>query len=322
MTKKKSILVCQTSIIFAISILLSFFSVTHAEIDKVANASFSIRAISYNVMYFHGYPAERIAMQGFSIYGSSQDIVQRVRNQIPIRIALELALYAPDIISLQEARGEDKVAELAEYLGMNYAYFPRSQRANFPGAIITKYEILESQSRPVIDDACPPDLFTRHWGRVLIQTEIGKIAVHTAHLMPHVSGTEIRTREITEMLRSTERDINAGYSVLILGDLNHQSNVPEYKLWIDAGFIDTWAQKNEGESYTFPSTGPRSNLGENYRIDYIFAHGLISDYLIDSQILYYGAFFAPPETSMFALSDHLPVMTIFGSVKNLSHFLL
>lgn len=45
-------------------------------------------------------------------------------EDIPRRLAEELAACAPDIIALQEAHDEGRVAELAERLGMAHVYFP------------------------------------------------------------------------------------------------------------------------------------------------------------------------------------------------------
>jgi len=297
----------------AACLMLIVSSNTFAETAKSEKPPVTITAISYNVMYWHGFPADRVAMQGTPEHEAEEDIVRRVREQIPVRIALELALYAPDIISLQEARGEKNVKTIADKLGMNYAFFPRSERSNFPGAILTHYEILESQSRPVTDGDCPPDLFTRHWGRALLQTEIGKIAVHTAHLLPFGDrGAKVRGREITEMLKSIENDMAAGYTILLLGDLNHSHDTPEYARWVQAGLVDTWTQANKGKTgFTFPSTGPRSGR-EDHRIDYIWVDKQLADKLVHSRILYEGAFKTHADSvTSFAVSDHLPVLSIF-----------
>lgn len=266
-----------------------------------------LTAISYNVMYFQGFPPDRASMRGSPQPETEKAMVRRVREQIPLRIALELELYAPDIISLQEARGEENVAAIAKHLRMNYAFFPPSGPADFPGAIITRYDIIEYQIRPVVEGACPPELFTRHWGRALLQTDMGKVAVHTAHLLPFGNrGAEVRRREISEILKSIERDQSAGHLVLLLGDLNHPPTGPEYERWLNAGMVDTWVQNNAEVVFTIPSTHPRR------RIDYIFANQQLADVLVHSRILYEGAFKTCKDApASMALSDHLPVLAIF-----------
>ncbi len=300
-------IVCMACLVFwAVSPSLS----ETAQTEESAN---TITAISYNVMYFHGFPPDRVSLQGTPDHEAEKEIVQRVRKQIPTRIALELELYAPDIISLQEARGEGNVKAIAEQLGMNYVFFPPSGRANFPGAIITRYEILESQSRPVVDGECPPDLFTRHWGRALLQTEIGTIAVHTAHLWPFGErGAERRSREISEMLKAIKGDMEAGHTILLMGDLNHSQHASEYERWVELGLIDTWAKANEGKTgFTVRSTGPRPGM-EDHRIDYIWVDEELANKLVHSRILYEGAFKTHEDTpTSFALSDHIPVLSIF-----------
>ena len=275
-----------------------------------------LRVITYNVYSFNGYPIDRLKLQGYFTNKPDKAIIDKVRTQIPTRLALELEIYAPDIISFQEVRGEANVAKVADLLGMNYAFFPGSPNADFPGAIITRYEILESTSRPILDGECPPELFTRHWGRVLIQADSEKIAVHTAHLYPGSANSQIRIREIREILSRIDDDIEKGYSVLIAGDLNHKPDTQEHREWIGAGFNDTWAQKNKLPGFTFPSTGARED-GEDYRIDYILTLGFTEFKLRDSKILYEGAFRTYKDSPLsFALSDHLPVISIFAKSEN------
>ena len=54
------------------------------------------------------------------------------------------------------------VKEIADRLGMKYVYFPSGQ--NWPGALLTRFEIVGSKNCPVVGGERPKDLFTRHWG--------------------------------------------------------------------------------------------------------------------------------------------------------------
>src|SRR5699024_3469654 len=81
-----------------------------------------LRTISYNILACKGWSA------------NDNKLVERARKleQIPMRLALELSLYEPNIISFQESPKEETVAEIADMLGMNYVYFP----GGFPGSIL------------------------------------------------------------------------------------------------------------------------------------------------------------------------------------------
>ncbi len=262
----------------------------------------TLRVITYNIMKFEGYP-KTTGWQGCPVYESNETIFSRVRGQIPLRIALELALYRPDIISLQEANSEEKVAEIAEYLGMNYAFFPGNGR--WPGAILTKYKIIEPKLDSTSEKYAAQELFTRHWGRVYLDADGQKIVVHTVHLHP-VDG-EIRKTEIQEIIKTVKADIGTGNSVLLMGDLNHRDNDAEYKLWVEGGLKDTAILAGIDSKYTVPSTGPMK------RIDYIWACGPILEKLAETRVLNRGAFKMNfDDTPYFALSDHLPVLAIFN----------
>jgi endonuclease/exonuclease/phosphatase family metal-dependent hydrolase len=84
--------------------------------------------------------------------------------------------------------------------------------------------------------------------------------VHSAHLYPFPDG-EVRLREIKEMLASMQADLKAGRSMLLMGDLNHRPLPPEYKLWTDAGWIDTFRHFEPGPGHkvaTIPYGGGKT----------------------------------------------------------------
>ena len=99
------------------------------------------------------------------------------------------------------------VASIAEQMGMRYTYFApgissfKGYPIGFPGAIITRYEIVEAENCPLIQGSRPDDLFTRHWGRAVLRTDTEQLAFFSGHL--HPSSADIRAREITEMRIST-----------------------------------------------------------------------------------------------------------------------
>jgi endonuclease/exonuclease/phosphatase family metal-dependent hydrolase len=290
---------------FVKTVLLCVFSIASQAISAGftfpnGNDRSTIRVISYNVQKFEG--KSLAEAQGCPRFESNEAILDRVRKQVPLRIAMELEIYRPDIITMQEATGEDKVKQIANYLGMNYVYFPGNGK--WAGAVITKYKILESQQNPLIDGNCPKELFTRHWARVVLQIDNNKIVVHTAHL--HPVDEQIRIKEITEIIKVIKKDIEAGFSVLLQGDLNHRDNDPEYQLWLDAGLTDAIIKKGIGEPFTVPSFCPQK------RIDYICVSGPIEKHLAECRVLYEGAFTLHSDSlKSCVLSDHLPVLAIF-----------
>ena len=192
-----------------------------------------LRVIAYNIYKCTGWPNQRpLAQQAVKL------------GQMPKRIADELALYEPDILNFSESPEEAAVKEIAARLDMNYVFFPSGQ--NWPGALLSRFEIVGSQNCPVVGDERPKDLFTPHWGMAEIQLKNGQtLIVHSAHLRPGAE-PEIRQREISEMLRSTKADVEAGRSMLLIGDLNHSPEQPEYEMWKKAGWVDTFAEVGKG----------------------------------------------------------------------------
>jgi endonuclease/exonuclease/phosphatase family metal-dependent hydrolase len=267
----------------------------------------TIRVISYNVANFRS--VSLVNAQGCPRFESGETTLARIREQLPLRIALELGLYRPDIITMAEATGKDKVKQIADYLGMNYVYFPGNGK--WAGTVITRYKILESQQNPVVDGNCPAGLFTRHWIRAVLQAGDSNIIVHSIHL--HPVDEQIRIREINEVIKVVKKDIQAGYSVLVQGDFNLRNTDPEYRLWIDAGLTDTFVEKGIGEKYSYTSHCPQK------RIDYIWTAGPIQKNIAEHRILREGSFALHPDSlSDVILSDHLPVIAVFQNPEKLT----
>jgi endonuclease/exonuclease/phosphatase family metal-dependent hydrolase len=220
------------------------------------------------------------------------------------RLAMELALYEPDIINFSESPSEELVAEIAGYLGMKHVCFPSGGK--WPGTLLSKYEITESANVPLGFDR-PAELFTRHWGRGVVKLPNGEpLIVHSAHLFPGPDPT-VRLQEIKAMLTSMQSDLAAGRSMLLIGDLNHGPDTEEYKLWLDAGWIDTFAQVGKGDGLTIKADQPQ------YRIDYVMATGPLAKQILESRPLFEGAFRVNlADEQSYALSDHLPQLAVFG----------
>lgn len=250
-----------------------------------------LRVITYNVKQGTGWPENRpLAIQAVA------------EGQMATLLASNLASYHPDIISFSESPSEEIVREAARLLGMNYVRFPSG--GYWPGTLLSRFEIIDAQNVP-LDGARPSDLFTRHWGRATIKLpDGGSLIVHSAHLYP--GEPAIRQQEIEAMLASMQADLDAGRSMLLMGDLNHTPNTEEYRRWIDAGWVDAFAEVGTGEGFTFDAGTPAR------RIDYVMATGPIADQIVESRPLFEGAFrldLTNPEA--IALSDHLPQFAEF-----------
>jgi len=250
-----------------------------------------IVTISYNVYNFDGYPKT----------DDTKFILNDLKHQLPTRMAMELELYKPDIITFQEAPEEQKVKQVADLLGMNYVYFP----GGYPGALLTKFKIKSSQNCPLISLKNRGKLFSRHWGRATLKSSTEEIIIYSVHL--HPSNDSIRKKEIDEILQVIENDINEGKKIIFQGDFNHEPIQDEYKRWEDAGLIDCQAKKGVEQEYTIKSVFP------NRRVDYIWINKTMEERLLRCKVLFEGNFRTNPlDERSIALSDHLPVMAEFS----------
>jgi endonuclease/exonuclease/phosphatase family metal-dependent hydrolase len=255
------------------------------------SANSSLHVIAYNVYECTGWPKDRALGKKATALG-----------QMPDRFAAELALYEPDIINFSESPKEDVGEAIAKKLNMHLVRFPSGGK--WPGTLLSKYEIVSVENTPLGGER-PQDLFTRHWGRGTVKTPGEDIIVHSAHL--HPSDQPTRLKEIALMIRSMKPDLEAGRSMLLMGDLNHTPNVEEYQLWLDAGWVDTFTKVGQGDGFTIKADTP------DRRIDYIFAAGPLARRIQESRPLNEGAFRLNPEDAVgFCLSDHLPQLAVFG----------
>ncbi len=260
----------------------------------------ALRTISYNVL----------ACIGFPNTPANRWRLTAARGQMESRMAQELLLYKPDIVSFCESVTREGAERIARLLDMQFAYFPPGVPSypgypiGFPGTVFTRYRIVESENAPLGGAAPDPALFTRHWGRAVIDTGRERIAFFSGHMHPNKA--DIRDREMTIMIDVMRKAMASGVSVLFQGDLNHTPDAPEHKRWTDAGLIDAFQIKGAGDGFTFNSIEPRR------RLDYIWLHGPLVARLRESRVLNEGAFRTNrDDPQSFALSDHLPIMAAF-----------
>ena len=258
-----------------------------------AESSRPLRVIAYNVYNCTGWPKDRVLANKATAMG-----------QMPARFADELALYDPDIVNFSESPDESVVKQIATRLGMHYVYFPSGGK--WPGTVMSRFEIKEAKNVPLLEGTRPDDLFTRHWGRATVSLPNGEaLIVHSAHLHPSPE-PDTRLREIPLMIDSMKAELDAGKSMLLIGDLNHVPDSQEYKLWMAAGWVDTFAKVGQGDGLTIQADTPRR------RIDYVLAAGPIAQRVTESRPLFEGAFRTnTADPASFSLSDHLPQLAVF-----------
>lgn len=251
----------------------------------------TLRTITYNILACKGYPETE----------ANRALLSRAKLRMAERLALELTLYSADIVTFQESPSEVMVAAIAKAMGQHYTYFP----GGFPGAIITPHRIVESQNCPLTAGERPTDLFTRHWGRAVLEVNGRTLKLYSAHL--HPSNPDFRAREVTEALAVMSKDLQGPDAMLFQGDLNHRPDGPEYPRWSEAGFVDAFRRTGDASELTFPSTTPVQ------AIDYVWANPVLAKSLRAARVLFEGGFRTNPSDSRsFALSDHLPVFAEFA----------
>ncbi len=253
-----------------------------------------LRTITYNILRCHGY----------SVSPEAKPFLKAAESQVPTRMALELALYEPDIVSFQEAPPKEVVASIANQLGMKYAFFS----GGWNGAVLSKHEIVSPQNCPLVSwPERPKDLFTRHWGRAVIRAPGGEIQFFSAHL--HPSDAAVRAREVSEMLKVIGPSLEKGDRVLLQGDLNHRPTGPEYPRWVQAGLVDIFAKVKTAGTSDCSITSDKP-VG---RIDYVWVSAPLATRARACRILFERAFRTNPEDPLsVTLSDHIPVMADFG----------
>ncbi|MFO7974144.1 MAG: endonuclease/exonuclease/phosphatase family protein [Candidatus Hydrogenedentota bacterium] len=248
-----------------------------------------LRTISYNVLGFRGYPN----------LPRTRERIEERRDRHPELTAEALEVFSPDIVTLQEGPPEEHVARFAKALGMHHAYFP----GGWPGALVTRFEIEESENRPSAGDAHDKALFTRHLGRAKLTTPFGPIHLVSVHL--HPSDHETRMREVGAVLDLIAQ-LHESLPVLFQGDLNHRPKEPEYARWEKAGLVDVGKAMGIGDEPTFSSMKPGK------RIDYVWATPELAKTARRAAVLNKPPFIpGRDDPASYALSDHMPVMAEF-----------
>ncbi len=256
-----------------------------------------IRSITYNVL----------RCTGWNRRFDQAKRPQPERPLVPDQMTAALGAYKPDIITLSEAPDPGITHGMAAQLGMKCVHF--DSPAGFPGALLTRFEIVDHVNCPTPTGYRPDGLFTRHWGKVTLRTPGGStLVVYTTHLYPgrEPEDRAIRQREQAMLLDAVRLDLIAERDILLQGDLNHLPDDPEIGNWRDAWLVDT---------YTGPAADGFTVEADRRvaRIDYILLGGPIVERPRKARTLAEGPFVVDPEDEAgFALSDHVPFMVDIG----------
>ncbi len=272
----------------------------------------SITLIAYNVYGGTGWPRDRWRARKMAEL-----------DQFATRLAGELSLYSPDIVTMSESPPEKTTRQVAELLGMHHVRFPSG--GQWPGTLLSRFPIIESTNVP-LGQPRPGDLFTRHWGRAVLRLDDNvDWIIHSAHLFP-TADPAVRLREIEAMIETMRADLAADRPMALMGDLNHGPETDEYRKWMAAGWHDTFlianengndpadesrrgkpGRSNEGpgiptdRGLTIPADQPK------WRIDYVLVSAPLAGRVAESRPLFEGAFrLNEDDPQSFALSDHLP----------------
>lgn len=187
-------------------------------------------------------------------------------GQVPSLDAITetISREAPDVLVLQEVvRGwvidqqHDVLSVLAERLGMRYVW--QGNIGDLYGnAILSRMPITD-----VRRVAFTKEPAVRHQQRGALMARIAGVLVITTHLDEHADASEIRLRQVRELLDFW----GSAPAAVIAGDLNAPPDSPEMDLLARSGFTDLAIQSGTDEA-TFPSDRPAK------RIDYIWGIGV------------------------------------------------
>ncbi|MEX1022674.1 MAG: endonuclease/exonuclease/phosphatase family protein [Dehalococcoidia bacterium] len=251
----------------------------------------AFRTIAYNVMKCTGYPPDA--------NGHAPD----AHLATPEAYAAALAAYAPDIVTLAECPDEAAVEEIAARLGMRCVAFPSPGR--WPGALLTRFDVVSADNCPHVAGERPPDDFTRHWGRAVLDVGGTALAVHSVHL--HPVDAAAREREVLAVLERVREDQREGAQVVVQGDFNHRPDMPEYQWWWNAGLFDTFEPDTGDDGHTYRSDLPMA------RLDYVWVERSLAERVVRGRPLNEPPFV--PDASAgpsgrWALSDHIPQLAV------------
>ncbi|HET8569033.1 MAG TPA: endonuclease/exonuclease/phosphatase family protein [Candidatus Limnocylindria bacterium] len=179
-------------------------------------------------------------------------------------IADTIARESPDVVLLQEVvRGwviseqHDVLGVLAERLGMHYV-FHATIGDLYGNAILSRMPMTD-----VRRIAFPREASVRHQPRGAMSVTVGGVTIVNTHLDHNRDATDVRLRQIREILRTWE----ARGPLLLGGDLNAEPASPELDLIGQSGFADLALAAGSDEP-TSPGDRPQR------RIDYVLGIGL------------------------------------------------
>ncbi len=264
------------------TIVLLAFATAGCSSSKLATTGSTIRVMTWNVHHAEG-----------------------LDKKIDIdRIAKIILSVKPDVVALQEIdRGVERsgkvdiITKLADLTDMTYAFGKTIdfQGGEYGNAFLTRFPILEEHNLQY-RSIRPGE--QRGLLQLVLDIRGEEIVVANTHLESRADDSA-RSSSVGE-LRTTLKGY-ASRPVVVCGDFN---DLPESRVIsvLKKDFIDSWAQVDRREGFTFPSNAP------NKRIDYIL---VLNNAKPDSasaavQLRPYSARVLQSDAS-----DHLPLLVEF-----------
>lgn len=222
-------------------------------------------------------------------------------------IAGQVKVHSPDIITIQEAHGDDsdnQVAKIARELGYDYHFYDAISDSHIDGAyklgngLISKFPISNVQIGRFLNPEIHFELegrkaFTHDKGYGSCDIKIGDIAVHATslHLIPFRSvGLEFDSAIAQSILASIRSELSGTHIYqLIQGDFNiHAQTVRAY---LEGLFNDNVLDEIE----LYKPTTPKSRM-----YDHVLYRGLkLKKFIVDSNVK----------------TDHYPIICDFELVS-------
>lgn len=182
-------------------------------------------------------------------------------------VAADIATAHPDVVVLEEVSsspwGGDNARELADRLGMYWAWLPNSEFGghHFLGnAVLSRYPISQVYNTPL---PYAPGTEPRGLLHTLVDVNGVKVTVWATHL--HFTGPV----RLPQSQAVSDKVGDPSCATVLAGDMNSTPNSPMYSHFV-RHLVDSFAGLTQGSGATVPADVPRG------RIDYIFHSADIS----------------------------------------------
>jgi endonuclease/exonuclease/phosphatase family metal-dependent hydrolase len=245
-----------------------------------------------------------LGCRGFPLKAGGPVAFQKVSPAVLQTLADRIGQWQADVVILQEAPPEPDVREIARRAGLHAAFFPTPAPATsewpfgFPGAVLSRYPIVEVRDCAAAVREKDDDRFYRHWGSTVIALGDRPLRVQGTHLCADWGGMnreKTRLAELDALLQDSKADV-------IGADCNTRPGEAPWRRMRDAGWRDSWLEgAGLGAGHTSDARKPHQ------RIDYLWLSPTTAWRVRSAQVINEGFQVEVGGTAVL-LSDHLPVM--------------